>query len=71
MGTRPLDQTQNDTDLKFAEHTPLDYNLLSKKVFFLFFFEKVTLGAASLKKLLCHVDLMHISSIAFFVSIGH
>ena len=70
MSTRPLDQTKNDRDLKFDEHTPLDYNLLSKKVFFVFF-EKVTLGAASLKKLLCHVDLMHISSIAFFVSIGH
>ena len=37
MSTRPLDQTKNDTDLKFDEHTPLDYNLLSKKVFFCFF----------------------------------
>ena len=36
----PLDQTKNDTDLKFDEHTPLDYNLLSKKVFFCFFSKK-------------------------------
>ena len=38
-------------------------NTISKKVFF---FEKGTLRAVSLKKLRCHVDFPHISSIALF-----
>ena len=32
----------------------------------IFFFEKITMRAACLKKLPCHVDFPHISSIAFF-----
>ena len=56
-------QTKNDTDLKFGTHTLLT---LSKNGIFVFS-KKTTLTAASLKKLPCHVDFPHISSIALFL----
>ena len=55
----PPGQTNNDTDLKFGTHTPID--LIQKLIFR--FFEKMTLRAASLEKL---VDFPHNSSIAWF-----
>ena len=55
MSTRPLDQTKNDRDLKFDEHTPLDYNLLSKKVFFVFF-KKATQRAVNFENMPRHMD---------------
>ena len=41
-----LGQTKNDTDLKFGTHTPIDFC----------FFDQITVTAASLEKLPCHVD---------------
>ena len=60
--TGPPDLMENDTDLKLGTHPLLD--LIQKWFFFFCFFEKVTLRAASLEKLPCHVDFPHISSIS-------
>ena len=57
----PPGQTKNDRDLKFRTHS---HRLYLKTSFFLF--EKITLRAASLEKLPCHVDFPHISSISLF-----
>ena len=54
----PPGHTENDTDLKFGTHAPID--LTEKQVFV----EKMTPEAASLEKLPCHVDFPHISLIA-------
>ena len=59
--TGPPCQTENDTDLKFGTHAPID--LTEKQVFV----EKMTPEAASLEKLPCHVDFPHISLIALSV----
>ena len=56
----PPGQMKNDTDLKFSTHTPIA--LIKKRVFC--FFRKMTVRAVSLDKLPCHVDCLHISSIA-------
>ena len=56
----PPGQTKNGTDLKFGTHTPLDYIY---KWFFIRFFEKVTLRAFSLGKLVCHMDFPPISCV--------
>ena len=55
------DQTKYDTDLKFSTHTPL------VKTSYFGFFKKVTMRAASLGKLPCHVDFPHTSSNALFL----
>ena len=65
--TGALGQTEIDTDLKFGTHTHFS-KPYPKPIFCLF--EKVTQGAASLEKLTCHVDFLHISSIALFFSIS-
>ena len=59
----PPRQTKNNIDLKFGTHTPIDF---IQKGFFCFF-DEITLTAASLDKLPCHVDFPHISSIALFL----
>ena len=64
MSTRPLDQTKNDTDLIFDEHTPLEY---IKKGFFVFC-EKVTLGDASLEKLLSWGFYAHLLDCLFCIN---
>ena len=60
MCVTPPNQTKNYTDLKFGTDPLLDQ--IWNRVFR--FFEKVTLRAASLEKVQCHVDFPHISSIA-------
>ena len=62
MGVTSPGQTKNDTDLKFGTHTPID--LIEKQVSC--FFDQITVTAARLEKLPCHVDFPHIPSIALF-----
>ena len=57
---RLLATTKKDTDPKFGTHTP-QYH-----IWVFCFFEKVTLRAASLEKLPCHMHFPHIFSIALF-----